>query len=32
MNNLDAIYVNADDFCLLFELQWLEHLILIGVE
>ena len=27
MNNLDAIYVDVDDFCLLFEPQWLKHLI-----
>ena len=30
MNNLDAIYVDVDDFCLLFEPQWLEHLISTG--
>ena len=27
MNNLDAIYVDVDDFCLLFEPQWQAHLI-----
>ncbi|WP_171036816.1 hypothetical protein [Pseudoalteromonas sp. S3260] len=27
MNNLDAIYLGVDDFCLLFEPQWLKHLI-----
>ena len=30
MNNLDAIYVDVDDFCLLFEPQWLKHLIASG--
>ena len=27
MNNLDAIYIDVDDFCLLFEPQWQAHLI-----
>lgn len=27
MTNLDAIYVDVDDFCLLFEPQWQKHLI-----
>ncbi len=27
MNNLDAIYLDVDEFCLLFEPQWLKHLI-----
>ncbi len=27
MINLDAIYVDVDDFCVLFEPQWLAHLI-----
>lgn len=30
MNNLDAIYVDVDDFCLLFEPQWQAHLIETG--
>ncbi|URR00054.1 hypothetical protein LOC50_07225 [Pseudoalteromonas sp. SCSIO 43095] len=30
MNNLDAIYLDVDDFCLLFEPQWLKHLIASG--
>ena len=30
MNNLDAIYVDVDDCCLLFEALWLEHLIVSG--
>lgn len=30
MINLDAIYVDVDDFCLLFEPQWLAHLIETG--
>ena len=30
MNNLEAIYVDVDDFCLLFEPQWLKHLIASG--
>ena len=30
MNNLDAIYVEVDDFCLLFEPLWLKHLIKSG--
>ena len=30
MTNLDAIYVDVDDFCLLFEPQWQTHLILTG--
>jgi len=30
MTNLDAIYVDVDDFCLLFEPKWQAHLIEIG--
>ncbi|EWH08054.1 transposase, IS982 family protein [Catenovulum agarivorans DS-2] len=30
MINLDAIYVDVDDFCLLFEPQWITHLIETG--
>ncbi|TDF42375.1 IS982 family transposase [Alteromonadaceae bacterium M269] len=30
MTNLDAIYVDVDDFCLLFEPQWQAHLIETG--
>lgn len=30
MNNLDAIYIDVDDFCLLFEPQWLKHLMELG--
>lgn len=32
MNNLDVIYVDVDDFCLLFEPQWQSHLIETGVK
>ena len=30
MNNLDAIYVDVDDFCLLFEPAWQKHLLETG--